>query len=122
MEFDPSEVRTQLADERAGLARQLAEVESAVAGIRDARSSADADDEHDPEGSPLSQQWSHGHALLMSLRERLAENAAATTRLEAGTYGACMQCGQPISSERLAARPAATLCIGCAAYAALINA
>jgi DnaK suppressor protein len=115
VEFAPSEVRRRLAEERADLVRQLAEAESAVAGLRDARSSADADDEHDPEGSPLSQQWSYGHALLVSLRERLAENAAATTRLEADAYGACMQCGQPISSGRLLARPSATRCIGCAA-------
>jgi DnaK suppressor protein len=115
VEFVPSEVRTRLADERADLMRQLAEVESAVAGLRDARSSADADDEHDPEGAPLSQQWSHGQALLVSLRERLAENAAATTRLEADTYGACIRCGQPISPERLAARSSASLCIRCAA-------
>lgn len=104
-----------LAEERAELTRQLAEIEASVAGLRDARSSADGDDEHDPEGSPLSQQWSHAQALATSLRRRLAENATASARLEAKAYGACEQCGRPIGAERLTARPSATLCIECAA-------
>jgi DnaK suppressor protein len=110
----PSDVRARLDDERVDLERQLADAELAVAGLRESRSSADADDEHDPEGSPLSQQWSQAQGLIVSLRERLAENAAATNRLGADTYGACRRCGQPIGSERLEARPSATLCIRCA--------
>jgi len=35
-------------------------------------------------------------------------------RLAAGSYGVCERCGQPIGEARLAARPAAVLCIGCA--------
>jgi len=35
-------------------------------------------------------------------------------RLDAGTFGICASCGEPIGAERLLARPAATLCIRCA--------
>ena len=35
-------------------------------------------------------------------------------RMDAGDYGKCMDCGEPISAERLAANPAAELCIDCA--------
>ena len=44
----------------------------------------------------------------------LAAVDAALTRIEEGTYGICTSCGQPISEERLEARPWADLCIDCA--------
>lgn len=37
----------------------------------------------------------------------------AIRRREEGRYGICASCGQPISAERLEARPEATLCIDC---------
>jgi RNA polymerase-binding protein DksA len=43
----------------------------------------------------------------------LAEIEAALERIEAGTYGTCRTCGQPISEERLEAIPYATQCIDC---------
>jgi DnaK suppressor protein len=36
------------------------------------------------------------------------------TRLDAGTYGTCEVCGEPIGTARLEARPAARTCINCA--------
>lgn len=44
----------------------------------------------------------------------LAAVEAALQRLEAGTYGACARCGEPIGAPRLRARPAATTCVACA--------
>ena len=38
---------------------------------------------------------------------------AALQRIEAGTYGKCVNCGAPIPEERLEAMPWATLCIDC---------
>lgn len=38
---------------------------------------------------------------------------AALGRLEAGTYGQCERCSQPIAEERLEALPWATKCIEC---------
>jgi len=43
----------------------------------------------------------------------LAEIDAALARIEAGTYGTCMSCAQPIAEDRLEAMPYATLCIDC---------
>ncbi len=37
----------------------------------------------------------------------------ALERIQSGTYGACLNCGQPISDDRLAAIPWATHCIDC---------
>jgi RNA polymerase-binding protein DksA len=38
---------------------------------------------------------------------------AALTRIDAGTFGICTNCGQPIAEERLEALPYTTLCIDC---------
>lgn len=40
--------------------------------------------------------------------------AAALQRLEDGEYGFCSECGEAIPQKRLAADPAAHLCIACA--------
>jgi DnaK suppressor protein len=53
-------------------------------------------------------------ALVGSLRETLGEIDDALTKLDAGTYGVCERCGQPIGEDRLGAMPAARLCITCA--------
>ena len=46
--------------------------------------------------------------------ERLLEAIdAALGRIDAGTYGKCVNCGAPIPEERLEAMPWATLCIDC---------
>ncbi len=42
---------------------------------------------------------------------------AALERIEAGDYGYCLSCDEPISPRRLHVDPAATQCIGCASRA-----
>ena len=37
----------------------------------------------------------------------------ALRRLKSGTYGKCLECGDPIAEERLSAVPHARLCIKC---------
>jgi DnaK suppressor protein len=43
----------------------------------------------------------------------LAAIDGALARIEAGTYGICVNCGAQIAPERLEAMPWATLCIDC---------
>ena len=40
---------------------------------------------------------------------------AALKRIDAGTYGICVSCGEPISEERLNVLPATPICRDCAA-------
>jgi DnaK suppressor protein len=44
---------------------------------------------------------------------RLRELRAALARIDAGTFGICVNCEEPITSKRLAAIPWASLCIVC---------
>jgi RNA polymerase-binding transcription factor DksA len=47
-------------------------------------------------------------------QEELRAIAAALERLNKGTYGKCVRCGAPISSQRLAAIPYTPFCEDCA--------
>lgn len=44
----------------------------------------------------------------------LTRARAALARIEAGDYGLCTECGEPIDSRRLEFDPVVELCIGCA--------
>ena len=83
--------------------------------IRSARADTPADDEHDPEGSTLSGEWSAAVALRDASRAELTQISQAEERMTAGTYGICEVCGADIPLERLRVRPAATRCVSCAA-------
>lgn len=59
-----------------------------------------------------------GQALAQEAnRRRLSRRLAlqlALRRIEAGEYGDCLDCGEPIAVRRLEVDAAATLCISCA--------
>ena len=103
-----------LAKERQAALDRLAALERDFSAIVEASGQANADDEHDPEGATIAFERQHIAALLDQARRQLAQVDAAIGRLNAGQYGRCEGCGQPITATRLAARPAATTCIRCA--------
>jgi RNA polymerase-binding transcription factor len=109
--------REVLLAERERALRRVAALEGDFDGIVEAAGSGGTDDEHDPEGATLAFERQHAAALLGEARERIAEIDAALSRWEAGSYGVCVRCGQPIGDDRLAARPAAPTCIRCAGQA-----
>ena len=80
----------------------------------EAAAAANADDEHDPEGATLAFERQHVAALIEQARAQVRDVTAALDRLSQGGYGQCVRCGEPIAPERMAARPTAALCIGCA--------
>mgnify|MGYP000931702843 CR=1 FL=1 len=54
-------------------------------------------------------------ALDNTIRAELAQLEQTLQRLDAGAYGMCQRCGEPIAEKRLQALPYAVLCIACAA-------
>ena len=86
-------------------------------GIVEASAGVATDDEHDPEGATIAFERAQAAALLDQAHRHLAELDDALERLRQGRYGRCERCERPIAAERLAARPAARLCITCAATA-----
>lgn len=53
-----------------------------------------------------------GQAVLVA--REIASVKRALGRIEDGTYGECVRCGEDIAPARLEARPEASLCINCA--------
>ena len=78
------------------------------------RADATADDEHDPEGSTLSGEWTRVDALRRGVRGERAEIRAALARVADGPSGVCAVCGRPIAEGRLEVRPTAATCVACA--------
>ena len=99
---------------RRDLAAELEATRVALDDLRRQRADRFDDDEHDPEGLPLSGEWSRLDGLRRATEGRVTEVDAALANAEAGAYGVCLACGQPIPAGRLEARPTATRCVACA--------
>ena len=111
-------IRERLLELRATTEARLAALDGNFEEVVAASEDANSDDEHDPEGATIGFERAQVAALTASARHTLEEVDAALERLENGTYGTCLSCGQPIAPARLEARPTATLCVSCAQRAA----
>jgi DnaK suppressor protein len=105
-----SALEAALADCDAQVASLLAQYDEVVAASRD----SNADDEHDPEGATIAFERQQVVALLAQARASREAAVRALAQLDAGTYGVCERCGQPIAAARLEARPTARTCLACA--------
>jgi DnaK suppressor protein len=104
------QLRARLDDERQHALAQLADM-----GVDP--KTGQPDGEKFEQGFADSGQATAEKALTLSMAEGLIETLseieAAFKRMEAGTYGTCEKCGNPIGDERLDARPVARLCMSC---------
>ncbi len=99
---------------RARAAARIARLEVELRDLMRARRDGSDDDEHDPEGVPLSSEWSRIVGLLEGARAEARQIEDAQQRLSSGSYGVCTSCGEPIPEERLEVRPFAERCVPCA--------
>ena len=90
--------------------------------IGEVRISDEASQEYREEGTPdiLDQAaTSYTKEFLMSLgdsdRKMLKEVDSALSKMEAGNYGECEKCGEPIAEKRLLSVPFTRYCISCQA-------
>ncbi len=101
----------QLLAMRAALLAQISDQR----GSADSRADAAADRFGHHEDSPA--QTSTERELEFAISDREAEELAAIdaalNRIEAGTYGACLDCGVQIAAARLDASPEVARCIPC---------
>jgi DnaK suppressor protein len=67
------------------------------------------------DGSQVSETREIGFATRELLVERVKRLEAALDRLNAGEYGACVECRSAISAARLRAAPEVPTCVGCQA-------
>ena len=81
------------------------------AGVVEASLESNADDEHDPEGATIGFERAQLDATIASTGEQIGRLRNALERIDAGSYGICEVCGQPIPEARLEVRPDATRCV-----------
>jgi RNA polymerase-binding protein DksA len=106
-----AEAREELQVEGARLKSEIAASQAAVAGLMRDSGDGAGDDQADTGTKNITRE--HEMALAANAREMLAQTAHAMERLDAGTYGACESCGNPIGKARMQAFPRATLCMEC---------
>jgi RNA polymerase-binding transcription factor DksA len=111
---EPTDPRTTLVRLRDQLTAELEDTHRALQEIRRLRADRSDDDEHDPEGSPLSGEWSRLDGRHRAARQRVLDVETALGRLDADRYGVCERCGAPIAPGRLEVLPTATRCVHCA--------
>ena len=110
----PETPRDRLDELRATTLERLSALQGEHRAVVDASRDSNADDEHDPEGATIAFERAQVDALVRDAVVRLESVDEAAARLDAGTYGRCVVCGEQIAAGRLEARPTATTCVGCA--------
>lgn len=105
-----------LAAAKTRLQASLAELEGRLTNIaRDLDQPPDRDWDEQAIEIEDDEALEHQAALV---EKEIASVQRALGRIEDGSYGTCVRCGEPIAPERLEARPEAALCIDCARSAA----
>lgn len=93
----------------------LSAIEAELAATRAVRANGGDDDEHDPDGIPLSSVLELLEGQKGRLLKESREADSALIGLAHGDYGSCRTCGRPIGVERLQIRPTTRTCVRCAA-------
>jgi RNA polymerase-binding transcription factor DksA len=104
-----------LADLRASLELEQMHLRQQLADLGLGSGGTLAFDHNFADSSQVTAERAEAEALGKSLQDSLAEVDDALGKLDAGTFGQCERCGQEIAPARLEAKPAARLCIECAA-------
>ncbi len=112
--WTPKEVedaRTELLSEVLRLRAELDASEVAISGLMRDSGDGAGDDQADTGTKNITRESEL--ALAANATSMLEQTERALERLEAGTYGLCENCGQPIGKARMQAFPRATLCVDC---------
>jgi DnaK suppressor protein len=106
-----AEVRQMLEEDATGLRADIAEAEAQIADRLDNGLRDDGDDEADAGVKTFERE--HEFVMTSNARNLLEQTEKALARIDAGSYGVCESCGQPIGKARLIAFPRAVLCVTC---------
>ncbi|MEU6297687.1 TraR/DksA family transcriptional regulator [Streptomyces erythrochromogenes] len=105
------EARAELVSEVLRLRAELDASEVAISGLMRDSGDGAGDDQADTGTKNITRESEL--ALAANASSMLEQTERALERLEAGTYGLCENCGQPIGKARMQAFPRATLCVDC---------
>jgi DnaK suppressor protein len=108
------EQRVLLGSERAAYSRQAEALKAEADQLAEEMEPGDIQfDEESGEGGTMNVERERDLALSAQAQVAIEEIDRALEKIDAGTYGICEQCGQPIPKARLKALPYASLCVAC---------
>lgn len=108
MSLSLSDARRRLVERRDELLQLRQDLREEREGLQEQVPQDGGDHASREEGLDLLDQLDEGE------REELRMIDGALMRIEAGSYGICIECSEPIAPERLRALPYTPRCIGCA--------
>lgn len=109
-----AEQRSLLMEERDSYTKQAEELKAEADSLALEHEPGDVQfDEEGGEGGTSNVDRELDLVLSAQARGAVVEIDRALAKIEAGNYGTCEQCGQPIPEARLKALPYAALCVGC---------
>lgn len=104
-------LESELKERQAGLREEVREERADSESERDRRSAREVQDRGDEANT---EQWREANAAVIGHHEGEIQGIqAALSRLESGTYGLCVDCGEAIGFKRLQAWPLANRCVEC---------
>jgi DnaK suppressor protein len=104
-------LESELKRRQADLRKEVREERADSQTERDRRSDREVQDRGDEANT---EQWREANAAMIGHHEDEIQGIqAALSRLTSGTYGLCVDCGEPIGFNRLQAWPLANRCLDC---------
>lgn len=109
-ETNLTRARAALTTDREGLVHQLNELGATETG--ELRAGLNQDDGFS-DAPAITAERTERLGLIRALMGRLDSVDRALSRVDAGLYGSCIRCGEPIPAARLEFRPASVYCVVC---------
>ena len=109
--MDTDTARRLLDAERERLTATLESLETDLEAQKESLQELSVVDEHQGDIGTETFEREKDLSIVESVRAGLDDVEQALGRLDAGTYGSCEVCHQPIADERLEAVPAARFCV-----------
>ena len=104
-------LKKKLNEQQAGLRAEVKEERADSENERERRSAREVQDRGDEANTD---QWREANAAMIGHHvDEINGIQAALARMESGTYGSCVDCGESIGFKRLQAYPSANRCLVC---------
>jgi DnaK suppressor protein len=110
MTLDMQQIKRRLEEKRAELQAQIGDLDQAHPQLEDTTEISEGSQEFEETAVDFLETQQE-QSILVNEQALLTEVEAALKRIENGTYGLCVVCGQPIPEKRLEAIPWASLCV-----------
>jgi RNA polymerase-binding protein DksA len=111
---DLESMKTKLLSERERIVGDLESLEETTASTpKDSSGDLSSYSSHMADQGSDSMEREKAFLFASVKRRRLDEIDLALARIDAGTFGVCEACGNPIPAKRLERMPGASLCVAC---------